>query len=150
MATLRAFNHILLYTDGSSKGNPGPGAVGVLVCDDGNRLLYEYSECIGHCTNNVAEYRALIKGLDLVARYTRRRVTAYSDSELVVKQMNGVYRLKKDHLRNLYQEVRDRERVFDSVTYQHVLRGNQRMTEADRLNKQAFTGRPVNRCHVDT
>jgi len=146
--TTRVFNNILLYTDGCSRGNPGPGAIGVVICDDRNCLLYEYSDCIGHCTNNEAEYRALVKGLDLVARYTRRRATAYSDSELVVKQMNGAYRLKNDRLRSWFQEVKDRERVFQSVTYQHVPRGNQRIAQADRLNKEALAGRPVDKCHV--
>ena len=148
MATARVFNEILLYTDGCSKGNPGPGSIGILICDGRNMLLYEHSECIGHCTNNEAEYRALLKGLDLAARYTRRRVTANSDSELVVKQMNGVYRLKNDRLRGLFQEVKDRERVFESVIYQYVPRGNQRITQADKLNKQALAGRPVDKCHV--
>lgn len=146
---MATFNNILLYTDGSSRGNPGPGAIGVVICSDRNQLLYEYSECIGHCTNNQAEYRALIKGLDLAARYTRQRVTVYSDSELVMRQMSGAYRLKNDALRQLYQEVRDRERPFQEVTYQHVPRGNQRVSEADRLNGRAHAGRPVDKCHVE-
>jgi ribonuclease HI len=143
------FNNVLLYTDGGSKGNPGPGSIGIVICDEQNRLLYEFSECIGHCTNNQAEYRALIRGLDLAARYTRRRVTVHSDSELVMKQMNGVYRLKNDALRGFYHEVKNRERVFDSVTYQHVPRGNQRVSQADKLNRNAHAGRPVDKCHID-
>lgn len=102
------FDQINLYTDGGCKGNPGPGSIGIVICDGSNKLLYEYSECIGHCTNNQSEYRAIIKGLDLCARYTRKRITAYSDSELMVKQMNGVYRLKNDELRKYFQEVKDR------------------------------------------
>lgn len=142
------FNHICLYTDGGSKNNPGPGAIGVLICDDTNTLLYEYSECIGHCTNNQAEYKALIKGLDLCARYTRRKVTCYLDSELVVKQMNKQYRLKNVDLRKLFQQVLDCARVFDEVVYQYVPRGNQRITRADQLVKQAHTGRMFDKCIV--
>lgn len=142
------FEHICLYTDGGSKGNPGSGAIGVVICDGDNNLLYEHSACIGYCTNNQAEYRALIKGLELCARYTRKRVTAYCDSELVVKQMNGVYRLKNDALRKLYHEVRSRARIFDSVTYQHVGRSNQRITRADELLNQAHGGWPSDKCIV--
>ena len=58
------FFHILLYTDGSSKGNPGSGSIGIIICDENNKKLYEYSECIGYCTNNEAEYKALIKVLN--------------------------------------------------------------------------------------
>jgi ribonuclease HI len=142
------FNEIQLYSDGGSKGNPGPGAIGVLVCDAGNQLLHEYSECIGHCTNNTAEYKALIKALDLAAMYTRRKVTVHCDSELLVMQMTGAWRLKKSHLRDLYHQVKDRERMFDSVIYQHTPRINQRISHADRINKQAQNGQPVDKSHV--
>lgn len=144
------YDQILVYSDGGCKGNPGPGSIGVVVCDDKNRRLYSYSECIGECTNNQAEYHALAKGLDLAAKYTRRRVVAFSDSELLVRQMNGSYRLKNDKLRELYHDVRDRERVFQVVTYQHVSRGNQRLREADKLNRDAQAGRPTDKCHVQS
>jgi ribonuclease HI len=128
------FEQINLFTDGGSKGNPGPGSIGIVVCDGNNSVLYEYSECIGHCTNNQAEYRALIKGLDLCALYTRKRITAFSDSELMIKHMHGVYRLKNMALRSLFQEVKDRERIFESLVYQHVKRdANQRIKRADEL-----------------
>lgn len=142
------FNHILLYTDGGSKGNPGPGSIGIVICDDNNTLLCEYSECIGHCTNNQAEYRALVKGLDLCARYTRRRVTCHADSELVIKQMSGAYRIKNDELRKLFHEVKKHENVFETVVYQHVPRGNQRITRADQIVNQAHAGKPINKEHV--
>ncbi len=71
---------IHLYTDGGSKGNPGAGSIGTVICTDSNKLLHEYSECIGHCTNNQAEYKALIKGLDLCAKYTRGEVVCFSES----------------------------------------------------------------------
>ncbi len=144
------FEQINLFTDGGSKGNPGPGSIGIVVCDGHNNVLYEYSECIGHCTNNQAEYRALIKGLDLCALYTRKRITAFSDSELMIKHMNGVYRLKNTALRSLFQEVKDRERIFESLVYQHVTReANQRIKRADELLNQAHTGRPCNKCIVN-
>ena len=144
------YEQINLFTDGGSKGNPGPGSIGVVVCDGNNNLLYEYSECIGHCTNNQAEYRALIKGLDLCALYTRKRITAFSDSELMIRHMNGVYRLKNVVLRSLFQEVKDRERIFESLVYQHVKRdADQRIKRADELLNQAHAGRPCNKCIVN-
>lgn len=144
------FDHICLYTDGGSKGNSGPGAIGVVICDGDNTLLYEYSEYIGYCTNNQSEYRAVIKGLDLCARYSRLRVTSYSDSLLVVNQMNAIWRLKNDDLRGLYHQVRNVERVFREVVYQHVNRSaNQRIKRADELLNQAHSGRPSNKCIVE-
>lgn len=144
------FEQINLFTDGGSKGNPGPGSIGIVLCDGNNTLLYEYSECIGHCTNNQAEYKALIKGLDLCALYTRRRITVFSDSELMIKHMNGVYRLKNIGLRSLFQEVKDRERIFEIIIYQHVKRdANQRIKRADELLNQAHAGRPYNKCIVN-
>jgi ribonuclease HI len=144
------FEHINLFTDGGSKGNPGPGSIGIVICDGNNNLLYEYSECIGHCTNNQAEYKALIKGLDLCALYTRKRITVFSDSELMIKHMNGVYRLKNMELRSLFQQVKDRERIFESLVYQHVKRdANQRIKRADELLNQAHAGRPCNKCIVN-
>lgn len=145
---MATYNHICLYTDGGSKGNPGAGSIAVVICDSNNTILYEYSECIGHSTNNQAEYKALLKGLDLCARYTRRRVTCHSDSELVINQMNGVFRLKNDELRKLCRKVLDVARMFDEVVYQHVPRGNQRITRADQLVNQAHAGRPIDKCHI--
>ena len=108
-------DHVKLFIDGGCRGNPGPGAIGVLIVDnDGNQLRME-AECIGVTTNNRAEYRALIKGLDLCAKHTRRRVTAYSDSELVVNHMNGHWRLKDDTLRELWKKVKQCEQVFKEV-----------------------------------
>ncbi len=144
------YEQINLYTDGGSKGNPGPGSIGVVVCNEKNNLLYEFSECIGYCTNNQAEYKALIKGLDLCALYTRKRIRVFSDSELVVNHMNGVYRLKNNALRSLFQNVKDRERIFVSIIYQHAKRNsNQRIKRADELLNQAHAGRPCDKCIVN-
>ena len=136
-----------LFSDGGSKGNPGPGSIAILICCQDNKLLHEYSECIGHCTNNQAEYKALIKGLDYCAKYTRGDVVCFSDSELIIKHMNGQYRLKNDELRSLYHDVVKNANVFKSVTYQHVPRTNQRIQRADKLVKQAHEGRCINKTH---
>jgi len=143
------FEQLNLITDGGSKGNPGAGAIGVVICDENNKILYEFSECIGHCTNNQAEYKALIKGLNLGALYTRKRITVFSDSELMIKHLNGVYRLKNEDLRLLFHKVKDLERMFESVVYQHIKReANQLIKRADEILNQAYAGRPCKRCIV--
>ena len=136
-----------LFVDGGCKGNPGPGAIGIVIKNANNALLYEHSECIGNCTNNRAEYCALIKGLDLCAQFTRRKVVCFSDSLLLVNQMNGVWRLKNDTLRALFHDVKDRERVFDEVIYQHVKRTNPSIKKADKILNDAFQGRCVAKCY---
>jgi ribonuclease HI len=134
-------DHVKLFTDGGCRGNPGPGAIGIIILDGDNTELHAHAECIGDTTNNRAEYNALIKGLRLCARYTRGRVTCYLDSELVVKQMKGHYRLKNEELLALFQKVKDLERIFTEVIYQHVSRTNQFIKKADRLLNEAFEGR---------
>lgn len=134
-------SEIRLYTDGGCRGNPGPGAIGIIILDDQNTELHAHAECIGNCTNNRAEYRALIKGLDLSAKYTRKRVCCFLDSELVVNHMTGTWRLKDDTLRELFHQVKKAEQVFEEVIYQHVRRTNQYITKADRILNDAFEGR---------
>ncbi len=130
-----------IYSDGACKGNPGTGAIGVLILDQSNNPLEEYKECIGHCTNNQAEYKALIKGLDLAAKHSRNKVYCYTDSELAVKQINGTYRLKNDVLRGLYHEVKDKERPFKSVAYSYMSDNDQRIKKAHKLAHDALNGK---------
>lgn len=134
-----------LFIDGGCRGNPGPGAIGVVIKSSDNRLLHEFSDVIGHSTNNQAEYHALIKGLDLCAKYTRREVHCFSDSQLLINQMTGIWRLKNDALRELFQKVKDRERAFSAVIYQHVSRDNPNIKKADKILNDAFEGRSVSR-----
>ena len=136
-----------LYSDGACRGNPGPGAIGIIVFDSSGNVLYKHSECIGKTTNNRAEYHALIKGLDLCAKFTRRKVVCHSDSQIVVNQMNGDYRLKNDQLRKLFHEVREKMDAFEEIVFQHVPRTHQRLQKADRLANEAFEGRAVSVGH---
>jgi ribonuclease HI len=134
-------DHVKVYIDGGCRGNPGPGAIGVLVLDgDGNELRRD-AECIGDTTNNRAEYHAVIKGLSVCAEYTRGKVTLYSDSELVVKQMNGRWRLKNNELRELFVRVRQYAMVFEEVVYTHVKRTNPYIEKVDRALNEALEGR---------
>ncbi len=142
---MKFIEHVNVFVDGGSRGNPGPGAIGVFIKNSDNKGLHEFSCAIGNCTNNEAEYLALIHGLDLCAKYTRRKVCCFSDSLLIANQLNGVWRIKADNLRPLFHQVKDAERVFDEVIYQHVSRLNPGIKRADKLLNDAFEGRCINK-----
>ena len=131
---------VRVYTDGACSGNPGPGAIGVIVLDENYQELKTCKECIGDVTNNRAEYRALIRGLELAVAVCRRKVICFSDNELVVKQLNGQYRIKNAELLKLCLEVKNRAQLFDEVIYQYAPRTNQYLSKADKLAKEALYG----------
>jgi probable phosphoglycerate mutase len=125
-----------LYTDGGARGNPGPAAYGfVLEADDGTILAAE-GEAIGVATNNVAEYRGLIAGLARAAELAVPEVEVRSDSELLVKQMRGEYRVKNEALRTLSLEAARLARQIGRVQYVHVRREKNEL--ADRLVNEAL------------
>jgi ribonuclease HI len=125
-----------LYTDGGARGNPGPAAFGyVLEADDGT-VLAAHGEAIGIATNNVAEYRGLVAGLAKAAELALRDVEVVSDSELLVKQMRGEYRVRNAALRELSLEAARLARRIGRVGYRHVPRGQNEL--ADRLVNEAL------------
>ena len=128
------------YSDGGARGNPGPAAIGVVICSTGTReqVLFEHHDVIGEATNNIAEYCALIAALTLAKALGADEVESYLDSELVVRQLGGVYKVKADHIRQLITEVRQLEGKFKKVTYQHVPREHARLAQADKLVNQAL------------
>lgn len=132
---------IYVNCDGGSRKNPGPAAIGVVIWDEDHNKLEEYKECIGDTTNNTAEYKAVIKALELAAKHTRNEVHLFTDSELAVKQMNGAYRIKKGHLQQLFQEVKKAEQFFKKVVYNQVPRHNKFQVQADKLVKDALEGK---------
>ena len=121
------------YTDGGARGNPGPAAVGVLVCDEQGEILLEHCETIGEATNNVAEYRALIEGMEQAKELEAQELDCYLDSELVVKQLLGQYKLKHYNMQKLFDEVRKVEKAFRRVSYHHLRREESHMRRADQL-----------------
>ncbi len=126
---------VVVYTDGGARGNPGPAAIGGVI-KDGSKVLEEFSAYIGEKTNNQAEYAALLAGLERATKYTDVDITCVLDSELVVKQLQGEYKVKSPELKKLVPQVRNLEERFKSVTYEHTLRaGNQR---ADELVNEAL------------
>jgi probable phosphoglycerate mutase len=125
-----------LFTDGGARGNPGPAAFGyVLEADDGT-VLASHGEAIGVATNNVAEYRGLVAGLAKAVELAVANVEVVSDSELLVKQMRGEYRVKNEALQLLSLEAARLARLLDSVAYTHVRRAHNEL--ADRLVNDAL------------
>ncbi len=132
---------IFINTDGGARNNPGPAAIGIVLRDENKNQLECYKECIGNTTNNVAEYKALIKALQLAAKYTRDEVSIFTDSELVVKQVKGYYRIKSPELFPLFKEVKNNERAFRKVFYNHVPRTNKFQAAADQLVNEALNNK---------
>lgn len=120
-------------SDGGSRGNPGQGAIGVIVRKNGE-ILTKYSAKIGKLvTNNVAEYEALIKALELASNYTKGELTCYLDSELVVKQLLGEYRVRNPKLLELFLNVQKLQENFEKIIYKHVSRWDKFQQIADEL-----------------
>ena len=125
-----------LSTDGGARGNPGPAAFGyVLEAEDGT-MLAAHGEAIGTATNNVAEYRALIAGLEKAVELGVDELEVFSDSELLVKQMRGEYKVKKPTLKELSEKAAGLARQFESVTYTAVRREHNEL--ADSLVNEAL------------
>ena len=123
--------------DGGARGNPGPAAIGV-VMRDGNEVVEEVGETIGEATNNVAEYRALLRGIELAAARGATDLELVGDSELVVRQVEGRYKVKNAGMKQLHEEVKRALRGFDSWSIRHVRRAEN--ADADRLVNQALDG----------
>jgi ribonuclease HI len=130
---------LTIHTDGASRGNPGAAAYAYVIAR-GDELLFEEAGCLGQMTNNQAEYTALVKALEHALELgPDQRLLIHSDSELLVKQMNGEYRVKNEDLRDLYEQARALVRRFTGpVTIRHVRRGQN--SRADALCNEALDG----------
>ncbi len=127
---------VKLYTDGAARGNPGPAGIGAVIKDDGGRLVREIYKYLGEATNNQAEYVALIEGLKGSLKYGAKEVEVFADSELMVRQLNGEYRVKNQGLKPLYKEVVELLQKFNKYTISHVRREFNK--EADSLANKAI------------
>jgi ribonuclease HI len=127
-----------MHIDGAARGNPGPAAYAVVIARPGMPTVEE-AETLGTATNNVAEYTALVRGLELAGELGLKKVNVFSDSELLVKQMSGEYRVKNADLQELYQEATRLRRGFDAVTITHVRREQNK--RADALCNEALDGK---------
>ena len=129
---------LVVNVDGGARGNPGPAAIGVVIQDAGGEVLEERGERIGTATNNVAEYRALLLGIERAAELGASELELIGDSELIVRQVKGEYKVKDATLRELHGEVKRALRPFESWSIRHVRR--EQNAEADRLVNTALDG----------
>ena len=127
---------VVIRSDGVSRGNPGPAAIGAIIRDERGRLLASISQPIGRATNNQAEYRAIIAALEKALALGARQVELNSDSELMVRQIKGQYRVRKEALRPLYQRVKELQSLLEGFTIKHIPRQQNR--EADKLANAAL------------
>lgn len=127
---------VTLWVDGAARGNPGPAAIGATIKDEQGKIMARLSQRIGNTTNNQAEYRAIIAALEKAISLGARYVKANSDSELVVKQINGQYKVKKATLRQLYQKAIQLIGSLEGFTITHIPR--EQNTEADSLANKAL------------
>ena len=121
---------LTIHVDGGARGNPGPAAAGVVITDAAGHTLFAAGYFLGRATNNVAEYQGLIRGLQQGRLLGASEVEVLSDSELLVMQMTGKYRVKADHLVDLYWQARQAAGEFERCSFRHVRR---------EFNKQADT-----------
>jgi ribonuclease HI len=129
---------LVVHVDGGARGNPGPAAIAAVVADPDGELVEERSESIGRATNNVAEYRALLLGIERARALGATEVELVGDSELIVRQVRGEYRVKDSNLRGLHSQVRDALAGFDGWAIRHVRReANER---ADGLVNEELDG----------
>ena len=130
---------LILYSDGSSLGNPGPAAIGVVMLDGTGTTVGRFSERIGKATSNQAEYRALIAGLELALKLGAKRVDINLDSELVAKQLKGEYKVRNAGLKPLFHKASQLLKEFDSFSIAHLSRRkNKRAHELVRQRLNAI------------
>lgn len=132
-------NKIIVNTDGGARGNPGPAAIGVVI-SDGTKIIKEYGKTIGTATNNIAEYQAVVSALETLAKDLKdpkqTDILIRADSELIVKQLKGEYKVKEPNLAKEFLKVHNLKHNFKSVSYLHVFREQNK--EADRLVNEAL------------
>ncbi len=124
------------HCDGGSRGNPGPAGYGAVVEDADGKVVARLSEFLGHQTNNYAEYKGLLAALAWALANGARRLRVISDSELMVRQMKGIYKVKNPGLRPLWEEAQRQSRQLEAFDMRHTLRGGNK--EADKLANDAM------------
>jgi ribonuclease H / adenosylcobalamin/alpha-ribazole phosphatase len=139
-------DEMVVWTDGGARGNPGPAGFGVVVTTPGGKVLAQLAEGIGWATNNVAEYRGVIAGLEQALALGARRVRVRADSLLVVNQQNGLWKVRNPALRELWAETRRLAGQFERVIWEHVPRERNRRADAlanRAMDAQGAVERPV-------
>jgi len=135
---------IIIYTDGGSRGNPGPAGIGVVIADDKGAPIKKYSEYLGEKTNNEAEYQAIIFALKKVkalygkSKIKSLKIEARSDSELIVNQLNHRYKIEEEHLQKLFMKIWNMLIDFGEVKFVYIPR--EKNKDADRLVNECLDG----------
>lgn len=132
---------MILYCDGASRGNPGPSALGFVLMDDGGRVVRSEGRLLPHGTNNQAEYQALLAGLDAALEVGTKLLVIRADSELMIRQLSGRYRVRNSGLLPLYEKAVRLISGFESVRLEHVPRSENK--HADRLANEALDRKTI-------
>ncbi len=129
-------DHLIIHSDGGARGNPGPAGIGAILETPDGKMVAEISEFLGHTTNNQAEYRAILAALTKAVDLGAQQVDCYLDSELVVKQLNGEYKVKNKDLAPLFIKIHNLRLKFKQAKFHHILRDKNKA--ADRLANLAM------------
>jgi len=129
-------HHVVAFSEGGARGNPGPSGYGVVIQDEAGRKIAALSEYLGHQTNNFAEYQGLIAALEYAVANGHKALKVISDSELLVRQIKGIYKVKNAALQDLHRRAKELIARLDWFSIGHVLRGHNE--EADRLANAAM------------
>lgn len=134
-------SNIIVFTDGGARGNPGPAALGVYIQDESGKELASIGKTLGETTNNVAEYSAIVEGMNWLLQNKQRleikKVSFYMDSQLAYSQLNGIYKVKDPRIREFVFEIRKKENELGvPITYAHIRR--EQNTKADFMVNQAL------------
>lgn len=121
---------LILHTDGGSRGNPGPAAAGIVLDNTKGNCVKELGVFLGKATNNEAEYQALVYGMAAGLKLGATELECYLDSELIVKQLKGIYKMKNTRLKVFYQKIKQMEKMLEKVTYKHVKRDKNERADA--------------------
>ena len=133
-----------VYSDGASRGNPGPSAIAFMILDEDGNVLMRRSKYVGIRTNNQSEYEALTSALEFASQLTTQELVCYMDSKLVVKHLNNEYRVKDSKLKILWLKVNELKQKFQKISFRHVSRTDSYIQKVDWLANQALD-RPNNR-----
>lgn len=143
----KRYKKLIIYSDGAARGNPGPAGAGGQITSPSGEVLAEVSEYLGETTNNIAEYKALVLSLERALKFNPEEIQIRADSELLVKQLNGEYRVKNEGLKPLYDRVRHLLAGLKRVGVSHVYRSDNK--QADELANRAIDSFSGNYGHAD-
>ncbi len=132
----RPEHHLIAHSDGGARGNPGPAGFGVVIKDQSGRKVAALSQYLGHQTNNFAEYQGLIAALEYAVEHGPKAIKVISDSELLVRQIKGIYKVKNATLKDLHARAKELIAQLDWFSIDHAMREHNQ--EADRLANQAM------------